>query len=149
MAIQDYRADFYIGDQRICCIYTPCKDEEELYKYLAEPLYRHGCEQGHPFLYQKAVFEEAFTKLLKEKDLCQMDMSALTTTFLLLQKFKDPRDLNTLIIKDKFNSVKKDAFRMKKNSIRDTIRTYVSKHEHTEPRYQERTRRRKRKGKRF
>jgi hypothetical protein len=149
MAIQDYRADFYIGDQRICCIYTPCKDEEELYKYLAEPLYRHGCEQGHSFLYQKAVFEEAFTKLLKEKDLCQMDMSALTTTFLLLQKFKDPRDLNTLIIKDKFQSVKKDAVRMEKNSIRDTISKHVSKHKHSQERFETRSRKRTRKARRF
>jgi hypothetical protein len=147
----NYTAVFYVNDKMVCQIWTPCKDERELYRYISEPLFRHGCQKGLSLKYQKEVFTKAFRKLAVERDKSPDDISALATTFMLVDKFKTtPDDLEILIIKDKFNLYDTDAVKTQKKDISKVIQDNVRTAEkHTQQRFKTRTSKRNRKGTRF
>jgi len=146
-----YQADFYLKDLRICSIWTQQSDEVGIYKELAEPLFRHGCQKGMNVEYQKYIYYKSLQRLVADKAKGEMsgeDISAMVSSFLLVKKFEllPYQDMEIVIVKDKFKKKEKDAFVSKKHYVRKVIETNVRSvvpKEHSEARSEKRTQGRK------
>jgi len=161
-----YQADFYLGEKRVCSLWTHEADERGLYKEYAEPLFRHGCSKGLSLDYQKAVFSKSLESMLEMKmkqTLTPDEISALVTSYLMVKKFglfqkQKKAEMEIVIVKDKFGIRRKDAFKTRKKDRSKIIDTNVrhpatasegEAQEHACQRLTTRTRKRSRKTRRF
>jgi len=169
-----YQCDFYLKDERLCSIWAEESDERDLFLRYAEPLFRHGCSKGYSLKYQKSIFKHSFLKMLEDlgkanaggatKCLTSRDISAIVTTYLLVKKFSltelSPAQgqMDVVIVKDKFQKKRRDAFVSRKKDVAKVIETNVrhpatvsegEAQEHACQRLTTRTRKRSRKTRRF